>query len=67
VPQFGASGTDPSLCRVLRILSKDCIKERIDIVGKGGAYIVDGGLWFDEARPENVKTMVEFTKEYGVY
>ncbi len=46
---------------------KDCIKERIDIVGKGGGYIVDCGLWFDEARPENVKTMVEFTKEYGVY
>ena len=46
---------------------KDCIKERIDIVGKGGGYIVDCGLWFDEARYENVKTMVEFTKEYGVY
>ncbi len=46
---------------------KDCIKERIDVVGKGGGYIVDCGLWFDEARHENVKTMVEFTKEYGVY
>ena len=46
---------------------KDCIKERIDIVGNGGGYIVDCGLWFDEARPENVKTMVEFTREYGVY
>ena len=46
---------------------KDCIKERIDIVGKGGGYIVDCGLWFDEARHENVKTMVEFTREYGVY
>jgi hypothetical protein len=46
---------------------KECIKERIDVVGKGGGYIVDCGLWFDEARHENVKTMVEFTKEYGVY
>jgi uroporphyrinogen-III decarboxylase len=46
---------------------KDCIKQLIDVVGKGGGLIVDCGLWFDEARHENVKTMVEFTKEYGVY
>ena len=46
---------------------KDCIRDLIDVVGKGGGLIVDCGLWFDEARHENVKTMVEFTKEYGVY
>jgi len=46
---------------------KDCLKEVIDVVGKGGGLIVDCGLWFDEAKHENVKTMVEFTKEYGVY
>ena len=46
---------------------KDCIKELIDVVGKDGGLIVDCGLWFDEAKHENVKTMVEFTKEYGVY
>jgi len=46
---------------------KDCIRQLIDVVGRGGGLIVDCGLWFDEARHENVKTMVEFTKEYGVY
>ena len=25
------------------------------------------GAFFDEAKPENVKAMVDFTKEYGVY
>jgi uroporphyrinogen-III decarboxylase len=46
---------------------KDCIKKLIDVVGQGGGLIVDCGAWFDEARHENVKTMVEFTREYGVY
>jgi len=46
---------------------KDCIRQLIDVVGQSGGLIVDCGLWFDEARHENVKTMVEFTKEYGVY
>jgi hypothetical protein len=46
---------------------KDCIKKLIDVVGQGGGLIVDCGAWFDEARHENVKTMIEFTREYGVY
>jgi hypothetical protein len=46
---------------------KDYIKELIDVVGKGGGLIVDCGMWFDEAKHENVKAMVDFTKEYGVY
>ena len=44
-----------------------CIK-LIDIVGKGGGFIMDGAIGIpDEAKPENVKTMVETTREYGVY
>jgi hypothetical protein len=25
------------------------------------------GAFFDEAKPENIKAMVDFTKEYGIY
>lgn len=46
---------------------KDYVKELIDVVGRGGGLIVDCGMWFDEAKHENVKAMVDFTKEYGVY
>jgi uroporphyrinogen-III decarboxylase len=40
-------------------------KKLIDTVGKGGGFIMGNGAFFDEAKPENVKAMVEFTKEYG--
>jgi hypothetical protein len=43
------------------------VKKLIDVVGKGGGLIVDSGIWFDEAKHENVKAMIEATKEYGVY
>jgi uroporphyrinogen-III decarboxylase len=46
---------------------RDYVKELIDVVGKGGGLMVDCDIWFDEAKHENVKAMVEFTKEYGVY
>ena len=46
---------------------KDYVKELIDVVGKGSGLIVDCGIWFDEAKHENVKAMVDFTKKYGVY
>jgi len=46
---------------------KDRVKWLIDTAGQGGGLIVDCGIWFDEARPENVKAMIDFTKEYGVY
>jgi len=29
--------------------------------------IMDAAVMLDEARPENLKAMVDFTKEYGVY
>jgi len=46
---------------------KDYCKKLIDTVGKGGGFIMVNGAFFDEAKPENVKAMVDFTKEYGVY
>jgi hypothetical protein len=46
---------------------RDYVKELIDVVGKGGGLMVDCDIWFDEAKHENVKAMVDVTKEYGVY
>jgi len=42
-------------------------KKLIDTAGKGGGYIMSNGAFFDHAKPENVKAMVDFTREYGVY
>ncbi|MGD8986402.1 MAG: uroporphyrinogen decarboxylase family protein [Desulfobacteraceae bacterium] len=42
-------------------------KKLIDTAGKGGGFIMGNGAFFDEAKPENVKAMVDATKEYGVY
>jgi len=47
---------------------RDYCKKLIDIVGKDGGLIMDSGVGIpDEAKPENVRTMFEFTREYGVY
>jgi len=46
---------------------KEYCKKLIDVVGKGGGFIMDGSTVLDDAKHENVKAMVEFTKEYGVY
>lgn len=42
-------------------------KKLIDVVGKDGGLIMDAAVMLDEARPENLKAMIDFTKEYGVY
>ena len=47
--------------------AKDHAKKLIDTVGKGGGFVMSNGAFFDHAKPENVKAMVDFTKEYGVY
>jgi uroporphyrinogen-III decarboxylase len=46
---------------------KSYCKKLIDVVGKNGGFIMDASANLDDANPENVKTMIEFTKEYGVY
>ncbi len=46
---------------------RDYVKKLIDTAGKGGGFIMSNGAFFDEAKPENVKAMVDFTREYGVY
>jgi uroporphyrinogen decarboxylase-like protein len=42
-------------------------KHLIDTIGRKGGYIMDTSVMLDEARPENLKAMIDFTKEYGVY
>ncbi len=43
-------------------------KKIIDVVGKGGGFIMDGPIGIpDETKPENMKAFEETTKEYGVY
>ncbi len=46
---------------------KKACKWLIDVVGKDGGYIMAPGSSMDEVKPENLKTMVDFTKEYGKY
>ena len=42
---------------------KDYVKRLIDTAGKGGGLIVGNGAFFDEAKPENVKAMVDAARE----
>jgi hypothetical protein len=46
---------------------EDYVKKVIDDAGTDGGLIVCNGAFFDHAKPENVKAMVETTKEYGAY
>ncbi len=42
-------------------------KEQIDVLGEGGGYIMDTTMASEQIKPENMKALMEFTKEYGVY
>jgi hypothetical protein len=42
-------------------------KKLINVVGKDGGFILAPRGTPDEAKPENLKAMVDFTKKYGVY
>lgn len=46
---------------------RDYCKRLIDVVGKGGGFIMSPGSSIDEAKPENIKAMCDFTRENGVY
>jgi len=39
-------------------------KKLIDYAGRGGGFIMDSSAAVDDAKPENVRAMLEFTKEY---
>jgi hypothetical protein len=42
-------------------------KQLIDVAGRDGGFILSSGAILDTAKPENVRAMIEFTKEYGIY
>jgi hypothetical protein len=42
-------------------------KQLIDVAGKGGGFILSTGASIDTAKPENVRAMIEFTKECSIY
>jgi len=46
---------------------RDYCKELIDVLGEGGGFIMDASMASEDAKPENMRAMIEFTREYGVY
>ena len=46
---------------------RDYCKKLIDVVGKDGGYILDPEAPMVDEDPRNVKAMIDFFKEYGVY
>ncbi len=46
---------------------KEYCRKLIDVCGDGGGFIMSSSALIDEARVENVRTMMEFTREYGRY
>jgi hypothetical protein len=47
---------------------RDCCKKVIDGVARDGGYIMDAGaIMQDDTKPENMRAMTDFTREYGVY
>ena len=46
---------------------KEHCKKLIDVVGKDGGYILAPRSSTDEVKTENLKAMIDITREYGVY
>ena len=46
---------------------KDYCKKLINVVGKDGGFIMSTRSPVDDVKTENLKAMIDFTKEYGVY
>jgi uroporphyrinogen-III decarboxylase len=43
------------------------VKHLIEVAGPGGGYIMMNGAVIDEANIANVKAMIDYSKQYGVY
>jgi uroporphyrinogen-III decarboxylase len=46
---------------------KDYCRKLIDVVGKGGGFIMAPSTALDDAKPENVRALFDATREYGGY
>ncbi|MCX7965953.1 MAG: hypothetical protein N2596_04950 [Syntrophorhabdaceae bacterium] len=42
-------------------------KDLIDVAGEGGGFIVAPGSALNEAKPDAIRALIDFVKEYGVY
>jgi hypothetical protein len=63
-----AGGMTASLLQIGSVQQvKDECKKLIEIIGRDGGYIMGHSVVLDEARIENVRAMIEATREYGVY
>ncbi|MGD0793997.1 MAG: uroporphyrinogen decarboxylase family protein [Dehalococcoidales bacterium] len=63
-----AGGMSPSLLQVGSVQQvKDHCKRLIETIGRDGGYVMGHSVVLDEARIENVRAMVDATREYGVY
>jgi len=63
-----AGGMLPSLLQMGSVQQvKDECKKLIEVVGKDGGYIMGHSTVLDEARIENIRAMIQVTREYGVY
>ena len=47
--------------------TKECCKRLIDTAGRNGGYIMSSAASPEDSKPENIRAMFEFTKEYGIY
>jgi uroporphyrinogen-III decarboxylase len=56
----------PLLCAGTEDETKKYCKRLIDSVGRDGGFILSTGAGMEGAKPENVKAMIDFSKEYGV-
>ena len=46
---------------------KGYCKKLVDVAGKGGGFILSTGAGMQGSKAENVRTMIDFSKEYGIY
>jgi uroporphyrinogen-III decarboxylase len=46
---------------------KEHCRRLIEVVGKGGGYILTGAAEMNKGNPDNLRAMMEAAKEYGVY
>lgn len=46
---------------------RECCQRLIDVVGENGGLIMSASGPVDEVRPDNLKAMYDFTREYGQY
>ncbi len=55
------------LCTSTPQAVKEYCRKLIEVAGKGGGFILNGGAEMNKGNPENLRVMMEAAKEYGMY